>query len=277
MSQNGPSLKKLFAKKLDEDKVEEEILSMVEEGHEQGVILEDEAEMISNIFEFADKEAKDVMTSRNKIIGIESCMLIKDALDLIISENYSRYPVYEDDIDNIIGVLHLKDAIVGYLRNANETVKEIMDKPIFIHPTYNISKLLKKMQSEKIHMSIVVDEYGQTEGLVAMEDIIEEIIGKIADEHEDEDDKLIRSLQDGTYIVKGLTKLQELDEIIEIDFPDEDFETINGFLLYQLGRLPVEGEKMEIIYQGFIFTPLETSDKMIKLVKISKSNNLEEE
>lgn len=276
MSQNGPSLKKLFAKKLDEEKVEEEILSMVEEGHEQGIILEDEAEMISNIFEFADKEAKDIMTSRNKIIGIESNMLIKDALDLIISENYSRYPVFEDDIDNIIGVLHLKDVVVAYLKNAYDEVKTIMDKPIFIHPTYNISKLLKKMQSEKIHMSIVVDEYGQTEGLVAMEDIIEEIIGNILDEHDEEEDQLVRTIKDGTYIVKGLAKLQELDEIMEIDFPDEDFETLNGFLLYQLGRLPVEGEEIEIIYQGYIFTPLETSDKMIKLVKIIKSINEEE-
>ncbi len=271
MSQSGPSsLKKLFSKKNAEEKVEEEILSMVEEGHEQGIIEETEAEMISNIFEFSDKEAKDIMTSRQKIMAVESTITVDEALKYALENSFSRYPVYEEDIDNIIGVIHLKDLIAAYLKGPDARITEVMDEPIFIHPTFNISKLLQKMQNEKIHMAIIVDEYGQTEGLVAMEDIIEEIVGNIFDEHDDEELQ-IRRLADGRLIVKGSAPLNELADEMDIEFPDEDIETINGFLLYKLGRLPVEHEKTEIEYEGYKFIPIRICDKMITLVKIEKS------
>lgn len=271
MSQSGPSsLKKLFSKKNAEEKVEEEILSMVEEGHEQGIIEETEAEMISNIFEFSDKEAKDIMTSRQKIVAVESTITVDEALKYVLENSFSRYPVYEEDIDNVIGVIHLKDLMAAYLKDPEARITEVMDEPIFIHPTFNISKLLQKMQNEKIHMAIIVDEYGQTEGLVAMEDIIEEIVGNIFDEHDDEELQ-IRRLADGRLIVKGSAPLNELADEMDIEFPDEDIETINGFLLYKLGRLPVEHEKTEIVYEGYKFIPIRICDKMITLVKIEKS------
>lgn len=270
MSQSGPSLKRFFSKKNPEEKVEEEILSMVEEGHEQGIIEETEAEMISNIFEFSDKEAKDIMTSRQKIIAVENTITVDEALRYALENSFSRYPVYEEDIDNVIGVIHLKDLIAAYLKDTEARITEVMDEPIFIHPTFNISKLLQKMQNEKIHMAIIVDEYGQTEGLVAMEDIIEEIVGNIFDEHDDEELQ-IRRLTDGKLIVKGSAPLNELADEMDIEFPDEDIETINGFLLYKLGRLPVEHEKTEIEYEGYKFIPIRICDKMITLVKIEKS------
>ncbi len=272
MSQSGPSsLKKLFTKKVNEEKVEEEILSMVEEGYEQGVIEDSEVEMISNIFEFGDKDAKDIMTSRQKIMAVENTITVDEALKYALENSFSRYPVYEEDIDNVVGVIHLKDLIAAYLENRDAQITTVMDAPIFIHPTFNISKLLQKMQTEKIHMAIVVDEYGQTEGLVAMEDIIEEIVGNILDEHDDEEEPHIRQLKDGRMIVQGTASLDELADIMEIEFPDEDIETLNGFLLYKLGRLPVEHEKTEIIYEGYKFTPLKICDKMITLTKIEKS------
>lgn len=278
MSQSGPSsFKRLFSKKVDEETVEEEILSMVEEGHEQGVIEENEAEMISNIFEFGDKDARDIMTSRQKIIAVEKTATVEEALKFGLDNNFSRYPVYEDDIDNIIGVVHLKDLISAYLERPDLVVSDIMEEPIFIHPTYNISKLLQKMQSEKIHMSIVVDEYGQTEGLVAMEDIIEEIVGNIFDEHDEEEEEDIKWASDGSYMVSGGASLDELSDVMDIEFPDEDFETVNGFLLYKLGRLPVEDEEIEIIYQGYKFVPVKICDKMITLVKVEKTNEIEKE
>lgn len=272
MSQSGPSsLKRLFSKKAIEEKVEEEILSMIEEGHEQGVIEENEVEMISNIFEFGDKDARDIMTGRQKIIAVENVCTVDEALHFALENNFSRYPVFEEDIDNIIGLVHLKDLIAAYLEEPQTKVMDIMEEPIFIHPTFNISKLLQKMQLEKIHMAIVLDEYGQTEGLVAMEDIIEEIVGNILDEHDEDEEINIRKLMGGAYLVKGSAPLSELADIIEIEFPDEDFETLNGFLLYELGRLPLEDEKIEIVYQGFQFTPVKISDKMITLVRIEVS------
>ncbi len=277
MSQGGPgSFKKIFGKKVDEDKVEEEILSMVEEYHEQGVIEETEAEMISNIFEFSDKEAKDIMTNRQKIMAMENTITVDEALKYALENSFSRYPVYEEDVDTIIGVIHLKDLIAAYLKNPQAAVTTVMDEPLFIHPTYNISKLLAKMQSKKVHMAIVVDEYGQTEGLVAMEDIIEEIVGNIFDEH-DEEDVEIKHIAGGNLIVKGSAPLSELADDMKIEFPDEDIETINGFMLYKLGRLPVEHEKTEIVYQGYKFTPVRICDKMITLVKIEKSQGENED
>ncbi|MBQ9200342.1 MAG: HlyC/CorC family transporter [Lachnospiraceae bacterium] len=269
----GPGgLKKLFAKKVNEEKVEEDILSMVEEGHEQGVIEENEAEMISNIFEFSDKNARDIMTSRQKIIALEDTVNVEEALNFALENSFSRYPVYEEDIDNIIGVIHLKDLIAAYLENPKQNIKEILEEPIFIHPTFNISKLLQKMQNEKIHMAIVLDEYGQTEGLVAMEDIIEEIVGNIFDEHDEEEVENIKSISRDAYLMNGEAFLNDIENELSIEFPDEDFETLNGFLLYKLERIPEENEKIEIIYQGYKFIPVKIADKMIRLVRVEKTD-----
>ena len=271
MSQGGPSsLKKLFGKKINEETVEEEILSMVEEGHEQGIIEESEAEMISNIMELSDKNARDIMTSRQKIIAMENTLTVEEAIHFVIENNYSRYPVYEEELDNILGVVHLRDLIQEYVKNPNTKITQVMEEPIFIHPTFNINKLLQKMQNEKIHMSVVVDEYGQTEGIVCMEDIIEEIVGNIFDEHDEDEEENIKNIGENVYIVEGDTTLNELHHEIEIEFPDEDFETINGFMLYKLGRMPKEDETTEIIYQGYKFTPVKICDKMLALVRMEK-------
>ncbi|MGN0435116.1 MAG: hemolysin family protein [Wujia sp.] len=276
MSQGGPSsFKKLFSKKVDEDKVEEEILSMVEEGHEQGIIEDNEVEMISNIFEFSDKNARDIMTSRQKIIAVDKEATVEEALHIALDNSFSRYPVFEKDMDNVVGVLHFKDIMQAYMNNPEAPVTDAMEEPIFIHPTFNISKLLQKMQREKIHMAVILDEYGQTEGLVTMEDIIEEIVGNIFDEH-DEEEHNIKALNSGEYMVEGGTSLSELEDIIDISFPDEDFETLNGFLLYELGRLPVENENIEIVYEGYKFIPVNICDKMITLVRIEKLENKED-
>lgn len=264
-------------KKKDEDSVEEEILDLVEEGHEQGLIEEDEAEMISNILDLGDKIVRDIMTSRNKIFAVPKDARLSDIIENCLESGYSRYPVYEEDIDNIIGVIHLKDLIAAYLENPKQNIKEILEEPIFIHPTFNISKLLQKMQNEKIHMAIVLDEYGQTEGLVAMEDIIEEIVGNIFDEHDEEEVENIKSISRDAYLMNGEAFLSDISDEISIEFPDEDFETLNGFLLYKLERIPEENEKIEIVYQGYKFIPVKISDKMIRLVRVEKTNEEEKD
>lgn len=271
MSQSGPSsLKKLFGKKISEEKVEEEILSMVEEGHEQGLIEESEAEMITNIMELSDKNARDIMTNRQKVVAIENTFTVEEAIKFIVENNYSRYPVYEEDLDNILGVVHLKDLVEVFMEKPSANITQVMEEPIFIHPTFNINKLLQKMQSEKIHMSVVVDEYGQTEGIVCMEDIIEEIVGNIFDEHDDVEEDSIKEIAEDAYMMNGDASLLDVADELELEFPDEDFETLNGFMLYKLGRLPVENETTEIIYQGYKFTPVKICDKMITLVKVEK-------
>lgn len=271
MSQNGPSgFRKFFWKKVNEEKVEEEILSMVEEGYENGVIEDNEVELISNIFEFSDLEAKDIMTSRQKILAVENNSNIEKTLKYAVANSFSRYPVYEEDIDNIIGVVHIKDVIARFLDNPKDDITSVMETPMYIHPTMEISKLLSLMQKEKCHMAIVVDEYGQTEGIVTLEDILEEIVGNILDEHDEETQVDVQELVGDDITVEGITELSHLEELLGIEFPDEDFETLNGFLLYEIGGFPEEGKENTIEYEGYRFIPVDIKDKMIKLVRIEK-------
>ena len=277
MAIGGPSsLKSLFSKKNNEDAVEEEILSIIEEGHEQGTIMSDEAELLSNVFEFGDKEARDVMSPRQKIIGIEADITIKEALDIMLENSFSRYPIYEEDVDNIVGVLHIKEAVKAYLADEKQSVRDLGSEPFYIHPTQKISKLFNEMRENKIHMAIVVDEYGQTEGIVAMEDLLEVIVGDILDEHDEEEVDIMKLAAGEGYIVKGSTDLEELEDLFDITFPDEDIDTVNGFILYELGRLPGKNEKIDILYQGFYFEAIERDDKMVKKVRIRKTFSEEE-
>lgn len=275
MAKNGSgSIKSLFNKKGSEDvsdAVEEEILSIIEEGHEQGAILPDEAELITNVFEFGDKEARDVMTPRQKLIGIEAEADMQDALNFMTENSFSRYPVYEEDIDNIIGTLHIKDAVAAYLKDSRQLTREVMGDAFFIHPTRKISDLFNEMQKNKIHMAIVVDEYGQTEGIVTMEDILEVIVGDIMDEHDEEEVDILKLATGEGYIVNGTTNLDELEDLFGISFPEEDIDTVNGFMLYELGRLPKEGDRVRIEYQGFSFEAVDWNDKMIRKVRIRKN------
>ena len=198
----------------EDDVTEEEIISMVNEGHEQGVLRASEAEMIHNIFEFGDKEAKDIMTHRKNLIAIDGELSYNDAVPFIIENNKSRYPVYLEDIDNIIGVLHIKDAFAfaqknEVFRTSIKDIKGLIREVDFVPETLNIHTLFQKMQAKKSHLVIVVDEYGQTSGAVAMEDILEEIVGNIEDEH-DEEEQLIRQNTDGSYTMSGFASLSDV-------------------------------------------------------------------
>jgi len=263
-------------KKKEEEKVEDEILSKVEEGQEQGYIQEAEAEMISNILEFDDKKVREIMTSRSKVFAVQGSETAESVLRECLSSGFSRYPVYEEDVDHIVGVLHIKDLVEKYLDNPTESVASITEKAMFIHPTYDISKLLQKMQAEKVHMAVVVDEYGQTDGIVTLEDIIEEIVGNIYDEH-DTETKEISEAYDDSYMVDGLISLNDLSETLDdVEFPDIDVETLNGFLLYKLGRFPKDDENIKIDYGGYSFEPVEIEDRMIRKVRIRKTEEMTE-
>ena len=267
-------LMKLFGVDTD-DVTEEEIISMVNEGHEQGVLQANEAEMIHNIFEFGDKDAKDIMVHRKNIIAIDGTMTFLEMLDFTIENNYSRYPVYIDDIDNIIGVLHIKEVLAlcqkqEIYHTAIKDIKGLIREVDFIPETRNINTLFTTMQNAKTHIVIVVDEYGQTSGIVAMEDILEEIVGNIEDEH-DQEEKMIEKLPDGSYLMDGMTSAEEALEILKIHIPEEDeFETLNGILISLLDRIPNDDEKFETDAFGYHFEVLQVENKMIKKVKITK-------
>ena len=256
------------------DVTEEEIISMVNEGHEQGVLEASEAEMITNIFEFGEKEASDIMTHRNNIVAIDSAMPFKDAISLMLQESNSRYPVYEENLDHIVGVLYLKDAMRLHTSNEglNLAVGEIeglVREAVYVPETKNIDDLFRSMQSEKNQMVIVMDEYGQTAGLVTMEDILEEIVGNIMDEY-DADENHIEEKGDNEYLIEGMTKLEDLEERFGIDFGDREFETLNGFLISKLDRIPDEDENTEICEYGYSFKIMSVEKNVIQSVLVSK-------
>ncbi|MCM1541268.1 MAG: hemolysin family protein [Blautia sp.] len=256
------------------DVTEEEIINMVNEGHEQGVIQASEAEMITNIFELGDKEAQDIMTHRKNVVAIDAETVLADAITFMLEGKNSRYPVYEENIDHIIGILHLKDAMRfhadgGKLNCPLRELEGLMREPYFVPQTKNINELFREMQADKLQMVIVVDEYGQTDGLLAMEDILEEIVGNILDEY-DEDREYIEDKGNDEYVTEGKTPLEELEERFGISFEDEEFETLNGFLISRLDRIPEPDEQFDVDYKGYNFKILSVENKMIRSVLVTK-------
>ncbi|MCM1173874.1 MAG: hemolysin family protein [Blautia sp.] len=262
------------------DVTEEEIISMINVGHEQGVLLASEAEMITNIFEYSEKEAKDVMVNRNNMIALDCNATLQEAAAFILEEHNSRFPVYHDTLDHIVGILHLKDVMrmqmnEKMLNKPIGKIRGLLREPLFITETRKIDSLLKTMQNEKIQMAIVVDEYGQTAGLLALEDILEEIVGKIQDEY-DEEESYIRENGQDEYIIDGMMPLDELEEQLGVSLKEENFDTVNGFVISRLEHIPEEGEEFEFRHQGYLFKILEVKGRMIQSVLAMKITGPEE-
>lgn len=253
---------------------EEEIITMVNEGQEQGVLEAGEAEMIANIFELGDKTAGDIMTHRSSIVALDCHMTLEEVIQHHIDGNYSRFPVYDNDIDNIVGTIHIRDALILY-RNIPSRKKELIKlksllrEAYFVPDTRNIDDLLREMQREKVHMGIVVDEYGQTAGIISMEDIIEEIVGNIMDEY-DAEQPGIKHNDDDSYVVDGLIELDDLNKLLGVEIQSQEYETLNGFLISKLDRIPEEGESPEVVNEGLLFKVLEISENVIRKVEITR-------
>lgn len=259
-----------------DDLTEEEIMSMVNEGHEQGVILASEAEMIHNIFAFDDKEAKDIMTHRKNITALDGTIPFAKAMDLMTESGNSRFPVYIDDIDNIIGVLHIKEALQictdqNYYDRSIQDIPNLVRKVDFIPETRNINTLFKEMQARKSHMVIVVDEYGQTAGIVAMEDILEEIVGNILDEHDDYEEMILKQTN-GSFIMNGMADFEDVIKALNLSDPEEedDYETLNGFLISKIDKIPEDDDRIEVRSYGYCFKILAVQNKIIQKVLVTR-------
>ena len=265
-----------------DDVTEEEIISIVNEGQEKGVLEEDEAEMISNIIELDEKEAKDIMTHRRKIVAINSEMTIEEALNFMMAENFSRFPLYTGDIDNIVGILNFRDVMRFYLDDKlrKKPLIHVAREAFFVPDTLNINVLFRDMQKKKMHMAVAIDEYGQTAGIVAMEDILEEIVGDIQDEYDEEEEMIvIKDEKNGIYEVNGEINLGELSEKTGIVFLNEDidsFDTLSGLLVSKLEHIPSNAVLESIDYCGYEFDVIEVKDNMISKVRISRRDNKED-
>ena len=259
----------------DTDVTEEEIRSMVSEGQEQGVLQDSEANMITNIFEFSDKEVRDIMTHRNDICGIDGTMCLEDAISFMLQGNNSRFPVFLDNIDHIIGIVHIRDAVQKDSEPDNEKkeirqIRGLMRQPMYVPETRNIESLFHSMQSTKTQIAIVIDEYGQTAGLVSMEDILEEIVGNIMDEYDEDESFITPSGKPGEFVALGRTPIETVEKRFGIDLHEDELETLNGLLISKMDRIPEEDEKFDVTIDGYNFSIISVQNHMITSVAVKK-------
>ncbi|HAY73020.1 MAG TPA: HlyC/CorC family transporter [Ruminococcaceae bacterium] len=252
----------------EETLTEEEIRMMVDVGGEKGVIEDTQKEMINNIFEFDDLDAGDIMTHRTDMTAVDVNDPIMDVVKTAIDSGYSRIPVFDDDPDNIIGIIYVKD-LLRYIGTdlPKHAMRKIMRTPMYVPESKSCGDLFKEMTGKHTQMAVVVDEYGGTAGLVTIEDIIEAIVGNIQDEYDDEEEE-ISKINETTFTIDGLTDIDELDEIIGKDLPEGDYDTIAGYIISQLGYLPKQGEHSEVMFENIRFTVLEVENRRIEKVKV---------
>ena len=254
---------------------EEELKTMVEVGGEEGALDKKEQEMIHSIFEFGETAVREVMIPRIDMVCVEIETERDEILQLISSAGHTRIPLYEESVDNIRGILHAKDLLKGMNQSSDPIdLLDIARKPYFIPETKKIDDLLREFQKEKIHMAIVVDEYGGTSGLVTLEDLLEEIVGEIQDEF-DIEEPLISRLDALTCIADARINIDDLNEALEAELPTDGFETLGGFIFNQMGKIPEERE--EFAYQEFRFVIEEVSKQRIAKVRIMRTKAPETE
>ncbi|MDR2686222.1 MAG: hemolysin family protein [Oscillospiraceae bacterium] len=255
---------------------EEEIRMLVDAGGETGVIEETQQEMIHNIFELDDLDAGDIMTHRTDIIGVEAGEPLENAVKAAMEEGCSRLPVYEDDLDKIIGVIYIKD-LLPYVGRAlpGQSPREVMREAHYVPESKRCGELLKEMTASRIQIAVVVDEYGGTAGLVTLEDVLEAIVGSIQDEYDDEEED-ISKIDESTFLLEGTTAIEEIEELTGVPLPSGDYDTIAGFVIRQLGYLPQAGERPEVEYEGLKFTVEEVEDRRVAVIKVEIGERPEE-
>ena len=273
------AISKLFGVGENEQEIvtEEEIKMMVDQGEENGTIEEEEKELINNVFEFNDITVSEIMTHRTDIFAVDVNMSGEEVLQKIIEDDckHSRIPVYEETIDEIIGILYVKDLI----KNVNKKsfkIKNIMKEAYFVSQSKLINELFRELQKNKKQIAIIVDEYGGTAGLITMEDILEEIVGDIYDEYDDIEEEY-EKIDDNTYILSGSMPIYDVNKLMGVEIPEGDYDTLSGYLQEELGRIPEEEENPIIETKDLIFKIEEYEDRRILKVKVCRKNQVEEE
>jgi len=251
---------------------EEEIIMMIEEGAEKGTILKNEKEMISNVFNFSDIIVSDIMTHRTDVTAMPINLNFNEVVIFLSKTKHTRLPVFQNNIDNIVGILHVKDLVKFLDKQTNFPfdLTQMIKKPYFIPESKKATELFREFQKEKTHMAIVIDEYGGTAGIITMEDLLEEIVGNIFDEYDQDQRDYIKE-DDNTFHFNGKITLDEVEKIIGINLPVEEYDTLSGFIIGQLGRIPAPGEKPVIELDNMIIKVEESGNKRILKVKVSRS------
>lgn len=245
-----------------------EIKQVLDEGEEQGLIDEEEGEMIEGIFDLKQTVAREIMIPRTHIVAVPGDAELERVLKAVIGSGHSRIPVYDEDVDHIVGILNAKDLLPLWLENASEfDLRAITREPFFVPETKRIKDLLNELRSRKSHIAVIVDEYGGTAGIVTIEDIIEEIIGEIRDEHDVEEDAFVPQ-EDGSVLVRARVSLDEFEEHFEVSIPREGYDTLGGFIIHVMGKVPARGEEMQ--FDGLSLRIQGGDEKRITRVLVTK-------
>ena len=255
----------------EEDNVtEEEIRMMVDVGEEKGTIEEEEKEMINNVFEFNDKFVSEIMVPRNKIFALDIDMTIAEVIEkLSVDMRYSRIPVYDENMDNIKGIIYIKDLLISN-KNKNSKIKSLVKEAYFVSETKRVNELFQELRKDKKQIAIVLDEYGGTAGMVTMEDILEEIVGEIYDEYDKETDKF-KKIDNNTFLFDASIALYDVEKFLDIDIDEDDVDTLGGYLIKKLDRIPKDGEKPIVETEKVTYKIEKVKDRKILKVKACKN------
>lgn len=267
-------IKKIFQER-DASRLEEEIQAIIDAGEEDGLIDPQSGEMIQSILEFKDTVVREVMVPRTEIVAVSAGATIEEIVRIISIYGHTRMPVYRGDIDHIIGVVNVKDLLKFWSREVTEKdFLSILRKPYYIPETKNISQLLHELKQKKYHLAIIIDEYGGTAGLVTLEDLMEEIIGEIHDEHDTQEPGIVEET-DGYTLVDGRVEIEDLEEYFGVTFDEGKYETLGGLILNTVKRIPAAGET--IIVDNFEMTIVAADERRIKKVRIRKIRKEDEQ
>ena len=249
---------------------------MVDVGEEKGTIDKEAKEMINNVFEFNDKAVTEIMIPRKEIFALDMNLSISKVIEELTEDfRYSRVPVYDETIDEIKGVVYVKDILLS-TKNKNVKVKNLIKEPYFVPETKPVNELFEELRKNRKQIAIVVDEYGGTAGIVTMEDILEEIVGEIYDEY-DEVEKIYEKIDENTFILNGSMGVSEVEKLLDIEVPEGDYDTISGYLIELLGRIPAEKERIPVIETEDVNYKIEkVKDKRIVKIKACKIEKIEE-
>ena len=255
----------------EEDNVtEEEIRMMVDVGEEKGTIKEEEKEMINNVFEFNDKFVSEIMVPRNKIFALDIDMTIAEVIEKLSEDmRYSRIPVYDENMDNIKGIIYIKDLLISN-KNKNSKIKSLVKEAYFVSETKRVNELFQELRKDKKQIAIILDEYGGTAGMVTMEDILEEIVGEIYDEYDKETDKF-KKIDNNTFLFDASIALYDVEKILDIEIEEDDVDTLAGYLIKKLDRIPKDGEKPIVETEKVIYKIENVKNRKITKVKACKN------
>ena len=267
---------KLFGVSGDEEETvtEEQIRMMIDVGEEKGTIDKEEKEMLNNVFEFNDKIVSEIMVPRTEIFAVDIDSTISEVIDMLSEDyRYSKIPVYENTIDEIKGIVYVKDILVSQ-KNKNNKIKSLVKNAYYVPESKLVNELFEDMRKHKKQIAIVIDEYGGTSGIVTIEDILEEIVGEIYDEYDEIEEKY-EKIDENTYMFNGNVAIYEVEKILGIKIPEGEYDTLSGYLIEELGRIPGEKEKPVIEIKEATYKVEKCKDKRIIKVKVCRNNNLE--